>query len=89
MPGKYYAATYAGTLALGATGSRLIDVNLRMNDPWPVGREVVTEFTITTSPQTVDIESEADVPAQPIITMTNTGSNTVHGFTITNEYTLE
>lgn len=89
MPGKYYAATYAGTLELGATGSRLIDVNLRMNDPWPTGSEVVTEVTITASPQFVTIESEADVPAQPIITMTNTGGVMVRGFTITNEYVLE
>ncbi|WP_379161380.1 phage tail domain-containing protein [Paenibacillus sp. sgz5001063] len=86
MPGKYYLATYAGTLTLGATGSRLIDVNLRMNDPWPTGPEVITEFTITASPQAVTIESEADVRAQPVITMTNTGANIVHGFTITNEY---
>lgn len=35
MPGKKYRCVYAGTLELGATGSRLIDVNLRMNDPWP------------------------------------------------------
>lgn len=86
MPGKYYAATYAGTLTLGATGARLIDVKLRMNDPWPTGSEVVTEFTITASPQAVLIASEADVLAQPVITMTNTGGNTVYGFTLTNEY---
>lgn len=35
MPDKKYRCVYAGTLQLGATGSRLIDVNLRMNDPWP------------------------------------------------------
>ncbi|ETT41434.1 hypothetical protein C162_26170 [Paenibacillus sp. FSL R7-269] len=86
MPGKYYVATYAGTLQLGATGSRLIDVNLRMNDPWPVGPEVITEFTITASPTAVEIESEADVRARPVITMSNNGVTTVHGFTITNEY---
>ncbi|AHV98978.1 phage tail domain-containing protein [Paenibacillus sabinae] len=86
MPGKYYRAIYAGTLALGETGSRLIDVSLRMNDPWPTGDEVVTEFMITASPTAVQIESEADVRAQPVITVTNTGWNTVNGFTVTNEY---
>ena len=86
MPGKYYRAIYAGTLSLGATGSRLIDVTLRMNDPWPTGPEVVTEFTITASPTTVNIASAADVQAQPVITMTNIGTNTVYGFTLTNEY---
>ncbi|MEK5396028.1 phage tail domain-containing protein [Paenibacillus sp. FSL K6-2859] len=89
MPDKYYRAVYSGTLALGATGSRLIDVELRMNDPWPTGNESVTEYTITTSTTAVDIESNADVNAQPVITLTNTGGNIVRGFTITNEYTLE
>lgn len=89
MPGKYYVATYAGTLALGATGSRLIDVTLRMNDPWPTGSEVLTEYTIDAPVQAVAIESEADVRARPVITMANTGVTTVNGFTITNEYTLE
>jgi phage-related protein len=89
MPDKYYRAVYSGTLALGATGSRLIDVNLRMNDPWPTGSEVLTEYTLSASPQSVVIESKADVRAQPIITLTNTGSSTVHGFTITNEYEIE
>ncbi|MNL70242.1 hypothetical protein D3C87_1952090 [compost metagenome] len=57
-----------------------------MNDPWPTGPEVVTEFTITASPTTVNIASAADVQAQPVITMTNIGTNTVYGFTLTNEY---
>lgn len=35
MPDKKFRCVYAGTLALGETGSRLIDVALRMNDPWP------------------------------------------------------
>lgn len=89
MPGKYYRAVYSGNLTLGATGSRLIDVNLRMNDPWPTGGETVTEYTITASPQTAQVDSAADVRAQPIITLVNTGGNVVHGFTITNEYELE
>lgn len=39
MPDKKYRCVYAGNLALGATGSRLIDVNLRMNDPWPTSAQ--------------------------------------------------
>lgn len=89
MPGKYYRAVYAGTLTPGETGSRIVDVVLRMNDPWPTGGEVVTEYTITTSPTLTTINSGADVRAQPIIAMTNTGGVTVRGFTITNEYILD
>lgn len=38
-PDKKYRCVYAGNLTLGATGSRLIDVNLRMNDPWPTSAQ--------------------------------------------------
>lgn len=89
MPGKYYRAVYAGTLTLGSTGSRLIDVSLRMNDPWPTGADVITELTITSAPQTVEIASDGDVRAQPVIVLTNTGTQTISGFTLTNEYQYE
>lgn len=90
MPGKYYRGVYSGTMALdGQVGSRLVNVSLRMNDPWPTGPEKVTEVTITRSPELIPIESSADVRAQPVISLTNTGNNTIYGFTITNEYTIE
>jgi phage-related protein len=43
MPDKKYRCVYAGTLALGQTGSRLIDVELRMNDPWPESAQTTEE----------------------------------------------
>lgn len=89
MRGKIYKAVYAGSFTLGAVGSRLVDIELHMNDPWPTGSEVVTEYTLSTSPQSAVIESKADVKAQPVIVMTNTGSSIIHGFTLTNEYELE
>ncbi|WP_427050368.1 phage tail domain-containing protein [Paenibacillus sp. TC-CSREp1] len=88
MPGKYYRAVYNGTLALGTTGSREINVALKMNDPWPTGAEKVTEVEITQSPETITVNSAADVNAQPVITLTNTGTVTIRGFRITNEYTI-
>ncbi|MDR9852890.1 phage tail family protein [Paenibacillus sp. VCA1] len=89
MPGKYYRGVYSGTMALdGQVGSRLVNVSLRMNDPWPTGPEKVTEVTITRSPEVIPIESAADVRAQPVIVMTNTGTTTV-SFKLTNEYTIE
>lgn len=39
IPDKKWRCVYAGTLQLGATGSRLIDVQLRMNDPWPTSTQ--------------------------------------------------
>lgn len=89
MPGKYYRAVYNGTLAPdGDIGSRLVNVALKMNDPWPTGAEKVTEVTITRSPEVIPIESNADVRAEPVIVMTNTGSTTVYNFRVTNEYTV-
>ncbi len=90
MPGKYYRATYAGTLALsGSTGSRLADVPLRMNDPWPVGPEQITEVRITGDPQTITVPSNSDMSAYPVITIQNVGTNTVHGLTLSNEFLVE
>lgn len=89
MPGKYYRAVYNGTLAPdGNTGSRLVNVALKMNDPWPTGAEKVTEVTIMRSPEVIPIDSSADVRAEPVIVMTNTGSTTVSSFKITNEYVI-
>lgn len=90
MPGKYYRAVYNGTLAPSdSIGSRLVDVSLRMNDPWPTGEEKVTEVTISQSPQVIPIESSADVRAEPVIVLTNTGTTTINSFRIVNEYTIE
>jgi len=87
MPGKYYRAVYNGTLAPdNQIGSRLVNVALKMNDPWPTGPEKVTEVTITRSPEVIPIESFADVRAEPVIVMTNTGSTTINSFRLTNEY---
>lgn len=35
LPNKRYPVVYNGTLDVGATGSRTIDLPLKMNDPWP------------------------------------------------------
>ncbi|MFD1270640.1 distal tail protein Dit [Paenibacillus motobuensis] len=90
MPGKFYRARNNGTLALdGQIGSRMVNVSLKMNDPWPTGPEKVTETTITKSPESVTVESLADVRAQPVITLTNVGTTTIKSLRITNEYTNE
>lgn len=35
IPGKRYPVVYSGTLSVQGTGSRTIDLPLKMNDPWP------------------------------------------------------
>lgn len=88
IPGRIYRAVNNGTLALdGQVGSRMVVVSLKANDPWPESNEKVTEVTITRSPETINVESTGDVRAQPVLVLTNTGTNTIRSFRITNEYT--
>ncbi|MCR8843075.1 phage tail family protein [Paenibacillus sp. SC116] len=89
LPNRIYRAVYNGTLTPdGQAGSRMVNVSLKANNPWPESDEKVREFTITQSPDVTSIESSGDVRANPIITMTNTGGNTIRGFRLTNEYTI-
>lgn len=49
----------------------------------------VVEYTITNSPQTVSVSAQGTHETSPVITIANTGSNTISGFRIANEYRLE
>lgn len=90
LPNRIYRAVNNGTLALdGQVGSRLVNVSLKANDPWPESSERVSEVTVSSKPQVINVESTGDVRAQPIITMTNLGSNTIRGFLLSNEYTIQ
>lgn len=90
LPDRTYKAVYSGTLALvDPVGSRLIDVPLKMNDPFPQSDERIEELTITRSGQAVSVHSDSDVGASPVLVLTNTGTNTIRNFRITNEYDYE
>lgn len=89
IPGRVYRAVNNGTLALDAqTGSRIVQVSLKANDPWPESLESVTEVTITRSPEIVNMESSGSVRTPPILVLTNTGTNTIRNLKITNEYRI-
>lgn len=86
-PGKHYFAEYRGTMSWDeSTGNRVIDIPLKMYDPFPESDERITELTITQSPQVISIESAGDERASPVIVLTNTGTTTLQSFKITNEY---
>lgn len=88
-PGKRYMARYSGTMPIEKIifDGRLT-IPLKMHDPWPESDERVFESTLIKNAEVVSIESVGDVKSQPIITLTNTGTNTIRGFTITNEFKL-
>lgn len=89
-PGKHYFAQYRGTMSWDeSTGNRVVDIPLKMYDPFPESDERITELTITQSPQIVSITSAGDERASPVIVLTNVGTTTLVGFTIKNEYKTE
>lgn len=90
LAGKRYMARAAGTVPI-SKGSvvRTLSIPLKMHDPYPEGDEQIYESTLTSSPEAIEIVSDGDVETTPIITLTNTGLNTIHGFTIRNEYEVE
>ncbi|MUG45530.1 phage tail domain-containing protein [Paenibacillus woosongensis] len=89
-PGKHYFAQYRGTMSWDeSTGNRVIDISLKMYDPFPESDERITELTITQSPQVIRVQSIGDERASPIIVLTNIGTTTLQSFKIKNEYLVE
>lgn len=86
-PGKHYFAQYRGTMSWDeSTGNRVIEIPLKMYNPFPESDERITELTITQSPQVISIESAGDERASPVITLTNIGTTTMNSLKIQNEY---
>lgn len=89
-PGKHYFAQYRGTMSWDeSTGNRVIDIPLKMYDPFPESDERITELTITQSPQAISVRSIGDERASPVIVLTNIGTTTLQSFKIRNEYKVE
>lgn len=89
-PGKHYFAQYRGTMSWDeSTGNRVIDIPLKMYDPFPESDEKITELNITRSPQVVSVLSLGDERASPVIVLTNVGTTILQSFKIRNEYLME
>ncbi|GGH17353.1 phage tail domain-containing protein [Paenibacillus segetis] len=86
-PGKHYFAEYRGSMSWdSSTGNRVIEIPLKMYDPFPESDERIIELTIIQSPQVISIESNGDERASYLIVLTNTGTTTLSSFKISNEY---
>lgn len=89
-PGKHYFAQYRGTMSWDeSTGNRVIDIPLKMYDPFPESDENISELNITRSPQVVSVQSLGDEQVSPVIVLTNVGTTTLQSFKIRNEYLME
>lgn len=88
-PDKRYVAEYRGSMSFDtSTGNRLINVPLKMDNPFPESEEKILETTITHSPEVFFVSSDGDEKSEPVITLTNIGGNIIRSFKLTNEYFL-
>jgi phage-related protein len=91
LPGKQYRMRYAGTLPIQKViFDGTFTLPMKMYDPFPESAtESILETTITTASADLAIQSDGDLNASPIFVLTNTGTQTITGFTLQNEYKLE
>lgn len=90
IPGRMFKAKYTGKLGIERLGKAgTITITMKCTDPFYYSDEKTTETTLTSSPSSVTIVSEGDIETPPVITLTNNGGNTIHGFILTNEYEVE
>ena len=90
MPDRIFYAKLSSKLGpeqFGRYGT--FEFTMKCTDPFAYGPEQITETTITTSPATIDIQSDGTEPTPPLIELTNAGSTTIMRFIVTNEYQLE
>ena len=84
-PDKTYTVRYSGNLPLarliGGTHGEFT-LPLVAADPFAYGSEVTTSDTITTSPGTMTVSNTGAQSTPCVITVTNNGSATINGFTI-------
>ncbi|QDH23452.1 distal tail protein Dit [Saccharibacillus brassicae] len=90
LPDRTYHGRYAGTMDIEKLlFDGMVTIPVKMHDPFPRAPERIKELTITESPRTIPVESDSDVGAQPVIVLTNIGTNTIRGLTFKNEYIRE
>ncbi|NOU63181.1 phage tail protein [Paenibacillus sp. LMG 31461] len=89
-PGIYYVVRLVGNLVPERVFSlAFFKLPLIAFEPFAFGQEHNSDITITSSPSTLTIVSSGNVKTEPTITLINTGVNTIHGLTLTNEYEVE
>ncbi|WP_025848673.1 phage tail domain-containing protein [Paenibacillus ehimensis] len=89
-PGQYFTVRYSGSFPVERiAGLGKFSLPLVAFDPFAYGPEKIYETTITASPFSFEIDSGGNVRTQPVIVLTNAGTNTIRSFKIVNEYLVE
>ena len=84
-PDRTYTVRYSGKISLrrligGSKG--FFTLPLVAADPFAYGPEETHSMTVTSSPQSMTIDNVGNQSTPCVIKITNTGSNTINGFTI-------
>lgn len=86
-PGQFFNVRFMGAFDIERiVGVGKFSLPLTAFDPFARNDEKIEEQTISATPTQITVESVGNVRTELIITITNTGSNTLTGFKITNEY---
>lgn len=92
-PDKFYLVRYAGSASLERliyNSIGMFELELVAFDPFAYSvQEHITEQVITASPTLLQLVSAGNIRSEAVIILTNTGSNTLGEFRISNEYRIE
>lgn len=92
-PDKFYLVRYAGSASLERliyNSIGMFELELVAFDPFAYSvQEHITEQTMTASSTILLVESDGNIRSEAVITLTNTGSNILTGFKMSNEYQIE
>ena len=84
-PSKTYTVRYSGSMSLArliGSSKGIFTLPLTAADPFAYGAEESHSMTVTTSPQSMTITNSGAQSTPCVITVTNNGSATINGFTI-------
>lgn len=89
-PDRTYTVRYSGNLDINrVVGMGTFSLPLIAFEPYAYGLEQVLELDISASPTQFTVASEGEIRTETKFVLTNTGTNTITRFQISNEYRLE
>jgi len=89
-PGQSISVQYSGQIDLQRImGTGVFNLPLLAHDPYFYSEEKLIERDVTTSPQTIKIQSFGTIRTDPYIVLTNNGTNTITRIRLTNEVRVD
>jgi len=81
---KHYKVKLNESMGITRSPGKIGEINLPLvaTEPYAFASKTTNTVSITSSPQVFSVQNSGSAPTPVTITITNTGSNTVSGFTI-------